>query len=171
MKKAKLNSNQLIKRVIGFIFVQGIILLLFVFGVYESKPIEVSACTEELIWVEDIEYMPTYKEYKCRVYAEGVRYDFPNLGAFSEYTGQELYMEIQPGEPLVITHIERYSLWGKYNLIVNAKGDSNVYLDVEVYNRQKEKAFVFILVTFLIIEAAFLTVLTFNMLFKFKKHK
>ena len=156
------------KSIISFSIVQIVILIFFLWGIYEAKPINISDCTQDLIYVEDTEYSPAYGEYKFYIYSNETQYEFANLGVSGDYTGKELYDEIQPGEILNIIHVKGYGIFGNYNLIVDARNDDTVYLDVEMYNFQKEKAFISIFVIFAIIEILYLSILILSIVLNYK---
>ena len=156
MKKTNTRGIFFNKAWIGFGLVQIFIILLFMLCFYSSRPIDIDDCTKSQIAVEDKIYVRNIHEYTCRIFANGSRYDFPNIGHFGEYTTKEIYDNIEIGELLDVIVIEKNDLFGKYNLIVEAVNKNDQYLDFELYNVQKEMAFVSVIVLFSVLELVFL---------------
>lgn len=174
MRKTNVNIKRIkfVKRMlIKFILGQIVILLVFVLLFQESKPIDINSCTNTRIIVEDKEYTRVYQEYKCRIFSNGIRYDFYNTGSSGKYTSKELYEKIVIGEILDISYINRYGFFGKYNLIVDAKDETNIYLDFNSYNLQKEKANISVIIMFSIIELVFLSAFIVAFIFNRKELK
>ena len=88
-----------------------------------------------------------------------------------EYSTRELFETISIGESLDITYTKRYGFWGSYILIIDARNDSNVYLDAAFFNSNKEKALVSFIIIFSIIELIFLFCVAAIILFNCKELK
>ena len=147
------------KTVWCIVLTQIVILLLFLWGIYESKPVKMEDCTSEKIVVEDKEYArKLFGEYNCYVSYLKSDYVFPNLGVLGDYTSKELYEIIQIGETMEILYTKRLGIWGCQNLILDAESETGEYLDFDLYNQQKGKAFTAMIVIFSIVELIFLSV-------------
>ena len=155
------------------ILIESIIILCFVIAIYQSEPIDINDCTNERIVVNDkqYKYIPMSRKYKCQVVSNGIKYDFPHMGISFEYSTRELFETISIGESLDITYTKRYGFWGSYILIIDARNDSNVYLDAAFFNSNKEKALVSFIIIFSIIELIFLFCVAAIILFNCKELK
>lgn len=160
--------NKIVKRCV---LIQIAICLFFAVLIYESKPADSDDCTTETLLVEDKNYIRVYREYKCQIISNGIRYDFPNTGISGQYTAKELYETIQQEDNLDVTYVIKYGLFGTRNLIVDAREGDKVYLDVVSYNAQKEKAFKSIIIIFSIIELVFFFIVVLIIGFNSKKFK
>ena len=151
--------NSTSKTMLGFILVQIIIISLFFACFNSSKPVEIKDCSETQLVVEDKKYARKYNEYTCRVFSNGNRYDFPNLGPLGEYSTEEIYNDIKIGETIDVTYIERNDLFGKYNYVVDASNKNKKYMNFAVYETQQEIAFLSVIMLFGIIEFSFILIL------------
>ena len=154
MKKAKRNTKQvkLLRRILMiFSASQIVIFALFFLLLRESRPIEISDCQSARIVIDDKSYERVYGEYRCRIFHNGIQYDFANMGR-GEYSARELYENLEFGNEVNISYVNKYSIFGKYYLIVDARDDKAVYFNFDLYNSQKEKAFCSVIVLFFIIE-------------------
>ena len=75
------------------------------------------------------------------------------------------------GESLDISYITRYGFSGKYNLIVNAESETNVYLDYDAYTARNENAFVGVIIICSIFETVFLSFFVLCIIFNLKDLK
>ena len=100
-------SNSTSKTMLGFVLVQIIIIVLFLACFKSSKPLEIEDCSETQLIVEDKKYVRKYNEYTCRIFSNGNRYDFPNLGPLGEYSTEKIYNDIKIGETIDVIYVER----------------------------------------------------------------
>ena len=143
------------------LLIQIIILLLFMWGIYESKPVDINDCENKEIIVDAKEYIYAFREYRCRIYSNGIRYEFPTHSIRDEYNPREFYDTIQVGDKLDITYYtQKYGVFGKGNLVVAAKDDTCTYFDLDSYNSQL--AFIGIIVLFAVVELIFFAIVFFN---------
>ena len=158
MRKTNRNIKRvkLIKSLLNFFIIgQVLILLLFMLSVYDSRnTLNVNNRKVETIVVQDVAYAYVYNTHECRIYSNDVRYDFPSLGIEAEYSSRELYETIRKGEVLRIIYTKEYSLFGRYNLILDARSGETVYLDIDWYISQVEKGSIGMIVILSLFEAA-----------------
>ena len=174
MRKTNLNLKRLnfAKHFITyFVVVQSLILLLFFGLFYASKPIDVNSAKTAQIIVEDKEHKRVFREYRCVIFSNGLRYDFPNEGILGKYTPKELYDTISKGEKLDITYVKAYTITGSYNLIINAQSEKSLYLDFNLYNVSRSKAHNAVCLSFAVLEFLFLIGSAFVIAFKRKDLK
>ena len=174
MRKTNLNiKRRKFTRQIIMSFVLGQITIFLLWGslLYMSQPVNLSECTTRKIMVENIEYEHIYQEHVCRISSNGIQYEFPSLGIWGKYSSADYYEEMKPGKILEITYTSDRSFFRKYNLIVDARNESTIYLNFDSYNNQKEKAFIATIVIFSIIELVFLTILICKVVLYRKKLK
>ena len=171
MKKTNTNIIKIIKRYRfkkrlfkRSLLIQIIILLLFAVALHESKPIDINDCKNEQIIVDAKKYHYGYREYKCKIYSNGIRYDFPTHSIRDEYNPREFYGTIQEGDKLDITYKKTYSIRGKENLVVAVKDDTTTYFDLDSYNSQKKPAFISMIVLFAVVELIFFAIVFFNVI-------
>ena len=148
--------------------VQLTILFFFFMCFASSRIIDINDCHKEKICVTNIDYQAGYREYKLFIYANEFRYDFPNLGIFSEYTNRELYEIINVGDVLQITYIKRQGFFCEYNLLVDVRNESKIYLDFDLYNDQKKNASEGLIVLFLLVEFVFLLIVMSDIIFQIR---
>lgn len=174
-KQNNLKSKTTARFLIKCILIQVAILLFFSYAFYHSMPINANDCISKEIVIEDKEYVRAFYEDKCYVFCDDIKYEYANLGMFGKYSHFEFYESINIGQTLDIVYTERFGLLGKYNYIVGAKDDTNVYLDFESYNSSKQIGFGFMIAIFFLFEVIYVAVLLLtifvNKNFKFSPHR
>ena len=166
----KLRNRKFAKRIAKYAVIgQIIIILLFSVLFYQSKPIDIKDCTSIEIVVDEKEYVHGYGEYKCRIISNEMRYEFSNTGIFGNYTLKELYQMISKGECIDIVYVERYLFFQKYNLIIDARNESNVYIDIDTYTAQREATFLILMTFVSFVEMIFIASIVFGIVFHRKK--
>ncbi len=80
------------------------------------------------------------------------------MGILGKYSHFEFYKSIKTGQTIDIVCTERNRLWEKYNYIVGAKDDTEVYLDFESF-RDNQIGFGFMIAIFCFFEIAYTAIL------------
>ena len=124
-----------------------------------SRPVNIDDCVKKTIIVEDTEYQRySSNEYIFSVFSSGVRYRFPGTGITMEYSPRELNQAIQPGEEIHITYAEHYGFWRIKNLVVDARSETEIYFDGDIYHTQQQSSFIGAIILSAILEAIYLLV-------------
>jgi len=166
-------KNNNIRKILGWVIIQISIVSLFIVGVQNAAPINPNNGKHISVIVENTQYYRTLfsMDNNFSIYSDGIEYQFPSLGIFSESSSRKLYESIEIGDKIEVVYIERYHWFQKKNLVIDAKDTTTTYLTREFYNSQKEVAFVGYIIIFIIIEMLFLFSLLINFLiFGKKKH-
>lgn len=174
MRKTNLNikKTSFIKRfIISFLIIHAVIALMLIVVLNEAKPIRKENCQTSIVTIDNIEYVRVFKEYQCRIFSDNIRYDFPSLGVFGNYSSKEIYESIGKGNLLSISYVEGVNFFGRYNLIVDARSEDTVYIDFNLYNEQRQSTFVLIIILFSIIELIVLSIYAVWLFFAFKDLK
>ena len=157
-----------INKFIKFALIQLSIIILFVLPFYSNKPINARDCTTLQIVVEDKELALTssvkHATYEFKIYSNGVVYEFPAEGIWGEYTPREMYEKINIGDTLEISYTKAQRFDGEYNYVVDARNDSDTYLDFDSFISRGQTAKVTWLIIFAVFEVLFLLV-SFPLLF------
>ena len=124
-KKARL------KVIVKFLAIQIAIIVLSLLWISESMPVNIDDCLSESIRIEEVHYRSQYREYRVVVCGNAGDFVFPNLGRMGDFTGEELYRLLKAEDALDIKYCKENSLFGQYNLVVDARGENKVYLNPE----------------------------------------
>lgn len=151
-----------------FAIVLGIQMLLafaFIVMLNQSKPIKEDETKTIVVKVEETKYeRRLVSEYKFAIIADSYEYRFDERGAFSECSNRELNESIKINDVLTIKYYE--NIWGE-KMVVDARTENNVYRSFEHYNSQR--AFVFVIVLFVIFEIIFVASITLYVVINRKK--
>ena len=141
------------------IFNQIIIIMLFLGCFFTTTPIDESACTTVQVVVEDKIHSRGGRINEVCVCSNGVWYVFHEGGLTEEISMTELYEKINVGDTIEITYTERFRILdGWYNLVVDAKDDSNSYVDFDLFNSERQSGQTVTIVLFAVIEVVFLLI-------------
>ena len=159
-KKRRKKNRQKSKAIIRFAIGQLVVLLVCIMLISSSRPVNIDDCVEKTIIVEDTEYQyyPLHNERVFSVYSKGIRYQFTNAGITMKYSSNELNQAIQPGEEIHITYVEHYGFWRIKNLVVDARSETDIYFDGDIYHTQQQSAFIGAIILSTILEAIYLFV-------------
>ncbi len=144
-----------------FLLIQLILLALFLLEYDADGPLSLENCEHNQIIVED-----KYNVRRGRgswgllhVTFDGDTYVFSK----SKLTTKELYETISIGESIDVYCVESYDLFsGKYLWVVDARTESNVYADIDIYNRDTQVGNVIAIIVFSVLETLLLAVLGFD---------
>ena len=142
-----------------FIFIQILIIILFLGCFFSNTPVDESACTTVQVVVEDKIHSRGGRINEVCVCSNGVWYVFHEGGLTEEISMTELYEKINVGDTIEITYTERFRIYGGwYNLVVDAKDDSNSYVDFDLFNSERQSGQIVFNVFFVIIEIIYLLI-------------
>lgn len=117
--------------IVKFLAIQIAIIVLSLLWISESMPVNIDDCLSESIRIEEVHYRSQYREYRVVVCGNAGDFVFPNLGRMGDFTGEELYRLLKAEDALDIKYCKENSLFGQYNLVVDARGENKVYLNPE----------------------------------------
>jgi len=159
------------KAFIGFLISELLILIVFLMLLYQSMPATENNTRQISGVVEKVEYERVFSEYRLRIYVDGVRYQFGNLGVGATYSNREIYENIREGETLTVRYVERLGVKGFENWVVDARSDRAVYRSIDEYNAQKRGVWILDIVLFSVFQAIWGLVLCVYWILFRKPHK
>lgn len=162
MKNAKFRDPNNLNGTLKFIIIQFVILVAFACSLYDSMPISAKKINNASIQIQDIKNERKYNEYRVCIYSESGKYEFPNAGAFSKSSNSNILEHLKEGEQLSIKYTKKVYLFGSYNLIIDARNDSDVYLSLNDYELRRKSGLVGVVIVFLIIECLFASLFAIN---------
>lgn len=154
------------KHILKVLITQLLLIILFSYALYLSRPASQSKITRINITVSQIQCEPTINEHILCIYSNDGKYIFPNLGPNVNWSRNELNNEIKVGDELTISYIRSYTVLGIRNWIVECENQSVQYRSMEEYNKQHDGLFVIEIFLFVLVE-----VLYFSLLFLLRKLK
>ena len=172
-KRAPKRHNCII--LLRILFCQILIAVFFVMGFGASKPPAPEQCVSADIAVEDkaIVSIPGIRranDYKCLIHHAGQEYYFDG-GATGKYSYREFYQAVEVGDHLKIVYVNKTGIWGNYSLIIDARNDKEVYMDMDTYLEGQQTSFVIFCVIFAVIEILFIGISTALFILFRKKRK
>lgn len=159
MKKIHLSAIELklIKTFLFFVFIQLLIVVVFVYLFNISQPININDTNKVNITVDDAYLVTRPRQTTWMVVvADSIEYVFTNSGTLEEYSTTEIYESISNGDQLSLVYYEmNVVLFGKTNIIVDAHTENTIYRSFDEYNRGRDGTSIYILITFFVIELVF----------------
>lgn len=158
------------KSIIGIVVVQLVVFILFFCLLNITQSVDSNQTKKLNIIVERISYRRDFNESNLYVYDGTNEYKFSKGALLSEYRGvYDLSKELNAGDTLTITYVEKNNLFEKNNMIIDAYSSENTYLSHERFNNDKQKARIGIFILFAMLELILIMVSVF-MVFLNKKH-
>lgn len=158
-KKLKLKEFIYKPLVIALVFVvilQVVILLGFLWGYNPNASIDFDDCYSKSVVVEEKRFIKGHRRIRGSVFyivSGGESYTFSD----TKYSETDLDEKIAIGETIDVHYIDSNG----HFLVVNAKGQNEVYVDINEYNRESQISNVILIISFSIIEIGYLIVLAF----------
>lgn len=179
--KFSLAEKKLTRMVIVLTFIQLVIIFFFIYMLIGSQQINVNDTRQIDITVDDIYCFRVSRSNWLLVVSNSTEYLFTSRSTFEEYSVSELYETIAEGSKLSLRYYETHMILGKFNLVVDARSETETYRSIEEYNRGKQGVPAFVTIIFSIIELIFVGIvliyvwLNYNTVKgiykKFKKHR
>lgn len=140
MKKIKLSSAE--KRLMRFyilcIIGKLLIIQLFLTALIGLRPIKLEDTKQIDIVVEDI-YIDRFRSQRMVLFSDSEAYIINNRSSKDEYSISQLEELIFIGSELSLNYCEERYIWGeKYNLIVNAQTEEEVYRSINSFNENSK---------------------------------
>ena len=141
-KKHKLSvvEKHLVRRMIRLFIIQVLIILVFVQSFDWFRSVDIRETKQADITVEEI--LPISLRRGRRgvvIVADSTEYFFSRTNTSSEYSNRELLETLSVGDHLSLHYREGYVLFGTGNLIVDARGETEIYRSLEEYNKSKKQ--------------------------------
>ncbi len=153
-------QKQTLCSLIIFALMQILIILVFSWLLYKSKPVDLENTKQITITVDNVRYQRGPTEYYFIIYSDSEKYLFSNYGRFGEYSNRELYESISIGDRLTLTYYNSSSLLhGNFNSVIEAQSNTEIYRSVEEYTKLTAGISTAVTIPFLIIELVFVGVL------------
>lgn len=163
MKKIKLSltEKKLLRTLLAFVLVQILIVIAFVRLFGGSQPVALHDTKQIDIIVEDIFAANVLKKNVLKkdllvISADSEKYVLSNHSRREKYSVNELYKNISEGDSLTLICYEDYNIFGRVNIVVGARNETEIYRSIEEYNRSKEGVPAFVAVMFFVIELIFI---------------
>ena len=142
-----------IKKIAYICIIQIVIIIFFAWSYYCSAPVEIDEMKNATIIVEDVYYLSGSKiSPKLFVRSNSCEYVFFNM---DNYSARELYENIKIGDKIELTYAERFSLFGQYNMVCSAYGESQTYGSLDSYLKSHVASLRFTIFVFIFIESVF----------------
>lgn len=157
MSKQKIKLQDYIcKPLIVLVLIQIVIVLLFTWGYNKDASVALQDCYSDSIIVEEKHFIKGHRRIRGSVFyvvSDGEYYTF----SATKYREIDLDRLISIGEVVEIHYINS----GDYFLVVDARNENEVYVDINEYNRESQLSNVLVIITFSIVEIIFLALLKF----------
>lgn len=180
MKKIKLSviEKQSLRSIFIIIIIHILIIQVLVTGYKNSFPVEIQDTKCVDITVSDvIKVFGRHRTLAINVYtyldgSDYTKFVFPRSVSPDEYSCDELYDVLFPGESLSLRYVERRSITGWKNIVVEARTETDIYRTLDGYNNKDGKEpRIIMIVLFSIIEVFFLIGSVLYLCFEFKTIK
>ena len=158
MKKTKFSllEKKTLRMVIVLALIQMVIVFTFAHILIGSQQVNVNDTKQIDIIVDDIYYFRIPGENQLFVVADSKNYLFTSRSTFKENSVHNLYDTISKRERLSLTYYEAYNIiLGQFNVVVDARSETETYRTFEEYNRAREGVSIFVVVLYSIIELIF----------------
>lgn len=150
------------KSIIGITILQLIILAFFLVFWNGTQSVDLSHTKQLNITVRKIDYRRDVHESSLYINDGSNEYKFSKGALSSEYRGVfDLSKELNVGDTLTITYIEESNVFRKYNLIIDAYSNDNIYLSYQKFNVDKQYARIGVSIFFGVVELIFISISTF----------
>ncbi|MBQ8880514.1 MAG: hypothetical protein IJY69_06725 [Clostridia bacterium] len=164
MKKIKVSlveKTKIFRMVTIFALVQLIIGIIFVNMLIGSQKINENDTKQIDITVDDMYKfrVPMAKTYWLVIVSDSSQYLFHSRSTLKEYSVSELNEAISIGSKLSLMYKEEDGIFGKTNLVVDARDETEIYRTIEEYNRGRQGVSFFVIVIFSIIEVIFVGII------------
>ncbi len=149
MKNIRLSfaEKKLLRSFILSVLLEIIIILLLLDALNGLYPLKIHDTERVDIIVEDLYYDYGRTSNRLVVSCGSEEYVFHNRSSEDEYSVRQLKEMIAVGDHLSLNYCEERNIWGKYNSIVNAQTESEVYRSIDHFNEnQKNGSTIFIIV-------------------------
>ena len=153
--KVSLVEKKVLRIFTIFVLVQLIIAFIFICMLAESQQINVDDIKQIDITIDDVYYFRVPRNNWLFIVSDSSKYLFKNRSTSEEYSVSELYEAISEGSELSLIYQEKDTIFGKTNLIVDARTKTEVYRTLEEYNRAKQGLPLIVIIFFSIIEVIF----------------
>lgn len=162
MKRTKLSSSEKKLRQMALILVliQIIIVFTFVHMLIGSQQINPNDTKQIDIVVDDIYYFRIPRENCLFLVSDSTKYLFKSRSTFEEYSVDELYKSISEGNKLALRYREIHNIFGKVNLVVDARTETKIYRSIEEYNHGKQGVPLVVAVVFSVMELIFVGIVS-----------
>ena len=164
MKKIKYSvvEKKLIRNIFTVVLIQVLIIVMFFMAFNTSHPIDITDTKQAEITVDDVHYRVSQsrysKNYWLIISENSTEYIFSNLEPSAEYSVNELSESISVGDRLFLRYYETFNIFGKINLIVDARTENETYRTLEEYNSSKQGVDIAVIIVFSVIEVLFCVV-------------
>ena len=140
--------------------VQLVILTLFLAMLIQNQPVDPQKTKQAEIIVEDTHYSYITK-VGSRFVILSVRYTFYNDATEPGYSNSKLYELISVGDRISIVYYEKPTIFGKKNVVIDARTETELYRSGTAYIDMAESSWIRVSVLFAPIELIFLAALFF----------
>ena len=122
----------------------------------ESQPINSTDIKRIDVTVDDLYIFRVAGENRLFIISEDTKYVFDGRPTLREYSPSQLYDFISKGDILSLGYYEENRiLFGKINVIVDARSGTEIYRSIEEYNRGKTGVVPFLIIIFCLVELIF----------------
>ena len=141
------------KGIIRVATIQLVLLTFFLFVLSETQPIELSQTHQLTMTVEKIDYRRDFNESDLYIYDSSHEYRISKSALSPAYRGVwDLSKELHVGDTLTILYTEDFGIFGKYNLIIDAYSNDEIYLSYQRFNNDKHIVRTIMLIFFCVVE-------------------
>lgn len=143
------------------VLIQAVILATFATLWSWNSPKDIDSYPSLEIVVEDKVYEDWWRNNNFYVVYGGERYYFPAYASSDKYSPREFYKKIQIGEEIDVKYSTRYTLMGKIRFVLDARNESDVYVDYDADESYRKSQQVPLIIFYSLLELVFLAVIAF----------
>lgn len=161
MKQIKLSlvEKKTIRMLLLFLLLQLTIIFSLISTLRGNWHIDINETKQANIIVDDIYCYRLSREDQLFVIADSKKYLFTGRDTLKEYSVNDLYNSISKGDSLSLLYYEAENIiFGKFNVVVDARSETEIYRTLEEYNRARKGAPIFVILLYSVIELIFVGV-------------
>ena len=157
--KFSLAEKKLFRTVIVFVLIQLLIAFAFIQMFSDGQPISIQDVKKIDVTVDDVYLVRAPKHDWLFVVSDSTKYLFRSSSTFKEGAVSALHKSISEGDELSLKYYEAEYFWGKANVVVDARTETETYRTIEEYNRARQGVPVFVVIMFSVIELVFVGII------------
>lgn len=161
MKKIRFSvvEKKLLREVLLFIAIQLVIIFVSARLFTNSQPTSIDDVKRVDITVDDTYRLKVLKETRLYVVSDSTTYVFSAIPNFKEASANEIYKSINEGDKLSLMYEETFSIFGKTNLVVDARSETQTFRTFEGYNKGKENLPLIVIIASSVAEIVFIGII------------
>lgn len=132
--------------------IEIIIILLVSNAIASFCPLQIQDTKQIEIVVEDVFYDYGRVSSRLVLTSGSEKYYIHNRSSEEEYSIRQLKEMITIGDRLILNYCEERNLWGKYNSVVNAQTETEVFRSIDNFNNDQKIGSIILIIVLIFIE-------------------